>query len=213
MNKNNKKRIIVFASGSGTNFINIYKNLNTQNINGEIILLISNNKNCGAIKFAKDENIDFKIINIFRYKTDENILNKYKVLLDIYKPDLILLAGFMKKIPIEIVEMYKNKILNIHPSLLPKYGGKGFYGMNVHRAVLESKDRITGVTVHFIDNEYDRGPILIQEKVEVRPNDSLESLSNRVLQTEYQVYFKAVELFCNNLIRIKGDKIFINEKN
>ena len=213
MSKKNKKRIIVFASGSGTNFINIYKNLNAQNINGEIILLISNNKNCGAIKFAKDKNIDFEIINIFRYKTDENILNKYIVLLEIYKPDLILLAGFMKKIPIEVVELYKNKILNIHPSLLPRYGGKGFYGMNVHKAVLESKDKITGVTVHFIDNEYDRGPILIQEKVEVLPDDSLESLSSRVLQTEYQVYFKAVELFCKDLIRIKGDKVFINEKN
>ena len=165
------------------NFININENI----INGKVVLLISNNPKCGAIDYAKKNSVDYQVINDFRYPKDKN--KEYETVLNDYQPDVILLAGFMKKIPNNIIQLYKNKIMNIHPSLLPKYGGQGYYGIKVHEAVIESKDKVTGVTIHFIDNEYDRGPILIQEKVEVLPDDSLESLSSRVLQTEYQVYF------------------------
>ena len=211
MGKLNKKNIIVFASGGGTNFINIFTKLYLENINGKIVLLISNNSNCGAIKFAENNNIDIAIINKFRYHSNEKILNEYKIKLKEYKADLILLAGFMKKMPSEIINIYKNKILNIHPSLLPKYGGKGFYGLNVHKAVLSSDDKITGVTVHFIDNKYDNGPILIQEEVPIYKDDTPEVLSKRVLDKEYQVYFRAVKLFCNDSISIKDGEVFIND--
>tara|TARA_B100000029_G_C17572986_1_gene957273 strand:+ start:1061 stop:1660 length:600 start_codon:yes stop_codon:yes gene_type:complete len=198
------KNIVVFASGTGTNFINIYKNLEL----GNIELLISNNANCGAVQFAKLKDINFKIIN---NSTSNNIEQDYKNVLKIYNPDLILLAGFLKKIPKKIINLYKNKIMNVHPSLLPKYGGKGFFGINVHRSVIESKDKITGATIHFVDEKYDEGPIILQKQLEVLKNDSAESLSKKVLQIEYDLYLKAVTLFCNDKIKILNKKVIIDD--
>ena len=170
-----KKRIVVFASGSGTNFININENIT----NGRVGLLISNNPKCGAIDYAKKNNVDYQVINDFRYPKDKN--KEYETVLNDYQPDVILLAGFMKKIPNNIIQLYKNKIMNIHPSLLPKYGGQGYYGIKVHEAVIESKDKVTGVTIHFIDNEYDRGPIIMQVEVPVNDSDDANTLSKKVL--------------------------------
>ena len=113
----NKKKIVVFASGSGTNFININENI----MNGRVVLLISNNSQCGAIDYAKKNGIDYQVINDSRYPKDKN--KEYEIVLNNYQPDLILLAGFMKKIPNNIIHLYKNKIMNIHPSLLPKFKG------------------------------------------------------------------------------------------
>ena len=201
----NKKRIVVFASGSGTNFININENI----INGRVVLLISNNPKCGAIDYAKKNNVDYQVINDFRYPKDKN--KEYETVLNDYQPDVILLAGFMKKIPNNIIQLYKNKIMNIHPSLLPKYGGQGYYGIKVHEAVIESKDSVTGVTIHFIDNEYDRGPIIMQAEVPVNDSDDANTLSKKVLEMEYKLYLKVVELFCSNKIQIEKDKVIINE--
>ena len=201
----NKKRIVVFASGSGTNFVNINENI----INGRVVLLISNNPKCGAIDYAKKNGVDYQIINDFRYPKDKN--KEYETVLNEYQPDVILLAGFMKKIPNNIIQLYKNKIMNIHPSLLPKYGGQGYYGIKVHEAVIESKDSVTGVTIHFIDNEYDRGPIIMQAEVPVNDSDDANTLSKKVLEMEYKLYLKVVELFCSNKIQIEKDKVIINE--
>ena len=205
MKKN--KKIIVFASGSGTNFINIHTNV----INAKVVLLISNNPKCGAVKYAIDHNINYEIINDFRYPVKKKQDVQYEIVLNDYKPDLILLAGFMKKIPVNVVANYTNKIMNIHPSLLPKYGGKGYYGIKVHESVIESKDKITGVTIHFVDHKYDRGPIIKQEVVPVRDNDSPLILSRRVLKKEYSLYLEVVHLFCEDKIQIKDNKVFINE--
>jgi len=201
----NKKRIVVFASGSGTNFININENI----INGRVVLLISNNSKCGAIDYAKKNGVDYQVINDFRYPKDKN--KEYQTVLNDYQPDVILLAGFMKKIPNNIIQLYKNKIMNIHPSLLPKYGGRGYYGIKVHEAVIKFKDKVTGVTIHFIDNEYDRGLIIMQTEVPVNDSDDANTLSKRVLEMEYKLYLKVVELFCSNKIQIEKDKVIINE--
>ena len=199
------KKIVVFASGSGTNFINIYQNVN----NGNVVLLISNNPESGAVKYAIENNIDYKVINDFRYPGIINI--EYENTLKKYNPDLILLAGFMKKIPDNVIRLYENKIINIHPSLLPKYGGKGYYGIKVHESVINSKDKVTGATIHFINNEYDRGPIIMQKKVCVNDDDSPISLSKRVLKIEYDLYLKVVQLFCDNKIQVDKNKVIINE--
>ena len=201
------KRIVVFASGSGTNFINIYSNAN----NAKVILLISNNPKSGAIKYAIKNKIDYKIINDFRYPIKENKYKEYEIVLNDYKPDLILLAGFMKKIPDNVIQLYSNKIINIHPSLLPKYGGRGYYGLKVHEAAIESGDKLTGVTIHFINNQYDRGPIIKQETVNIKSEDTPLILSKRVLKKEYSLYLKVVDLFCNDQIKVKGNKVFIDE--
>ena len=203
------KNIVVFASGSGTNFINIYRYIKMGKINGKVKLLISNNPECGAIKFARDNNIDFQIINKKKYVGDYLVKEVYQNCLDLYQPDLILLAGFIKKIPSLIVKQYKEKIINIHPSLLPKYGGKGFYGLKVHKAVLDSEDKVTGVTIHFVDEQYDTGLIIAQNFVDIKKNDTPEILSKRVLQQEYKLYPKVIQLFCENKIMLKENKVVI----
>ena len=201
-----KKKIVVFASGSGTNFINIYENVH----NATVVLLISNNSKSGAIEYAKSNNVDYKVINKIRFPN--SLYDEYEKTLVYYKPDLILLAGFMKKIPNNVINKFKNKIMNIHPSLLPKYGGKGFYGMKVHEAVINSKDKITGVTIHFINNEYDRGPIIKQKEILVnRKIDNAVSLAKKVLRAEYELYLEIVELYCNDKIYIENEKVVINE--
>ena len=199
------KKIVVFASGSGTNFINIYENIN----NGKVVLLVSNNPKCGAINYAIKNNIDYKIINDFRCPKNKDV--EYEIILNKYNPDLILLAGFMKKIPNNVIQLYENKIMNIHPSLLPKYGGKGFYGIKVHESVINSKDKVTGVTIHFVSNEYDRGPIIMQDEVHVDRTDNSITLSKKVLEVEYKLYLKVVELFCDNKIQVDKNKVIINE--
>ena len=194
------KNIAVFASGTGSNFINIYNGLKNNSINGEIKLLISNNSNCGAVLFAIKNNIEYKIINDFRFPIKKN--KEYELVLNFYRIDLILLAGFMKKIPENIVRLYKNKILNIHPSLLPKYGGQGFYGMKVHEAVIDSKDKLSGATVHFVNEHYDKGTIVLQKSLNVLKSDTPDSLSKKILKIEHSIYLEAVHLFCLDKIKI-----------
>ena len=207
----NKKRLVVFASGTGTNFINIYNKINQNDVNGKIVLLVSDNSSCGAIKFAENKNIDTDIINLVRYNSEKELRARYEAILKKYNPDLILLAGFMKKIPDNVIKIYKNKIMNIHPSLLPKYGGEGYYGMNVHNAVIENKEKNTGATIHFVDKRYDRGPIIIQKHIKVNSLDTPETLSNRVLKIEHEIYPKAIKAFCANKITIKNNQIKIDE--
>ena len=202
-----KKNIAVFASGSGTNFINIYNNAKY----ADVVILISNNFKCGAIDFAIKNKIDFKIINNLRFpnRTDQ----MYEKVLKTHDIDLILLAGFMKKIPSNIIKLYENKIMNIHPSLLPKYGGRSFYGIKVHEAVVANKEKITGVTIHFVNEQYDKGLIILQKQINVTPNDDAISISKKVLKLEYKLYLKAVDLYCLDKIVIKNNMVKINEKN
>ena len=121
-------------------------------------------------------------------------------ILQSYQTDLIVLAGYLKMIPLKIISNYKNKIINIHPSLLPKFGGKGFYGMKVHKAVINSQELFTGATIHFVDEIYDNGPILIQEKIKVYESDTPETISKKVLKIEHKILPYIVKKFCSNEI-------------
>ena len=205
------KKIVVFASGTGSNFRKIKEFIDNKKIKGNIVLLISNNPKCGAVEFSKLNNIDYKIINDFRYKNEENKNYEYELVLKSYKTELILLAGFMKKIPDNVINIYKNKIMNIHPSMLPKYGGSGYYGMKVHREIIKNKENNTGATVHFVNEHYDKGPIIIQKKIKVQNSDTPKSLASRVLKVEHEIYPKAVKAFCSNKITIKDNQVKINE--
>ena len=166
------KNIVVFASGTGSNFVSIYNHIDKGDINARIALLISNNPNCGAIKFANLNNIPTSIIknDIFkdRVKYQDFLLEEILKV----KADLIVLAGYLKIIPQEVIANYENKILNIHPSLLPKFGGKGYYGEKVHKAVIESGDSFTGATVHFVNTKYDEGPIILKESYDIKKNQN-----------------------------------------
>ncbi len=192
-------RIAVFASGTGSNFINIVDKISQFKLNAEVVLLVSNNPGSGSVKFAIKNNINVEIINKFRCKDENNINLKYKLSLKENKIDLILLAGFMKKIPVDIIKIYENKILNIHPSLLPDYGGKGFYGMNVHNAVFNSKDKFSGATVHYVNERYDKGPILIQKKIDIQDCNSPDEIATKVLKVEHEIFPEAVKKHLKSL--------------
>ena len=196
------KRLAVFVSGSGSNFEAIQKEIMKGKIPGKIVLLVSSNPNAYAIERAKKYKIDYAIINEKDFKNYNDYVLKLEKVLEDYKIDYILLAGYLKKVPAEIVKKYKFRILNIHPALLPKYGGKGMFGINVHKAVLEAGEKFTGVTIHFVDEEYDRGPIIIQKKVKVKKNDTPETLQKRVLKVEHKIYPYIVKKLCKGKLRI-----------
>ena len=206
------KRIAVFASGTGSNFKAIFNQIINGKINGVIKILISDNSSAKAIEFAKANNINYKVIDkdIIR---DSKLNGEFLIeILKIAKIDLIVLAGYLKMIPSNVISSYKNKIINIHPSLLPKFGGKGFYGMKVHRAVIDSKESFAGASVHFVDEVYDNGPIVMQEKIKVLDSDTPESISRKVLEVEHRILPYIVKKIClneiifeNNLPVIIGD--------
>ena len=202
------KRIVVFASGSGSNFKNIVNKIKLHKLSAKIYLLVSNNPNCEAVNFAKRNGIDIFIYNSKIFPNDKNQIYLSEKLIS-YNLDLILLAGYMKKISTSIVNKYKNKILNIHPSLLPLYGGKGFYGLKVHNEVHKNNEEESGATVHFIDSNYDTGPILIQKKIKLEADISVQDIADRVLKVEHEIYFKALKLFCHNKIYWKNNKPLI----
>ena len=203
-----KKNIVVFASGTGSNFINIFQKIKSNNLDAKVCLLITNNPKCGAVDFAFNQKID---VFIYNEKTFPNDYKQRSLLkrLKFHNVNLILLAGYMKKISELIIDNFKNKIMNIHPSLLPLYGGEGFYGMRVHNEVFKNKDKESGATVHFIDSNYDTGPILIQERVKINLDETPKEISKKVLRIEHKIYFEAVSLFCNNKIYWNDNKPLI----
>ena len=199
------KKIAVFVSGGGSNFMAIHHQIKKREIPGEIVLVISNNPNCGAIEYANENSIPIIIINAAQYPTphtrDEFLIEtclKAEI-------DLICLAGYMKMLPPAFVKQYENKILNIHPGLLPEFGGKGFFGMRVHEAVINSGKRESGATVHFVDEIYDHGPIILQKKVEVLETDTAESLAARILKLEHELFPEVVKAFCENKIIMENN--------
>lgn len=179
----------IFASGSGTNAENLIKYFaNDPRI--KIKLVITNNSEAGVIERAGKYKKNIQIIS-------KEALNSYsdKIIefLRTEKIDLIILAGFLLKIPEVFIKAFPNKIVNIHPALLPKYGGKGMYGMNVHNAVIQNKEKESGITIHFVNEEYDKGEIILQEKCVVEANDTPESLAKKIHDLEYAFFPKAIE--------------------
>jgi len=176
------KQIVIFASGTGTNALNIvnfYKN----NKNIQVLAIYTNNINAGVIKKCIDNDIKCRIFDKEEWQSGI-ITNELKNA----APDLIVLAGFLWLIPSELINLFPNKIVNIHPALLPKYGGKGMYGDNVHKAVINNKDLISGITIHYVNEKYDEGEILFQARVNVLPNDTHLSLAKKIHVLEYKHY-------------------------
>ena len=181
------KRIVILASGSGTNAENIIKYFkNSDSI--RVVKVLSNKKSAKVL----DRAAKFGIENESFSRTDFEITNKMlKFLID--KADYIILAGFLWKIPQSIIEAFPNKIINIHPALLPKYGGKGMYGMHVHSAVVENKEKESGITIHYVNENYDEGAIIFQSKVEVSSEDSAEDVAQKIHKLEYAHFPKVIE--------------------
>ncbi len=182
------KNIAIFASGSGTNAQNIIKYFKNNNkINVEVIL--SNKKNAFVIERAKKFHIPCLIFGKHEFYETNNIEN---FLLET-KVDLIVLAGFLWLIPEKLIHTFQNKIINIHPALLPKYGGKGMYGSKVHEAVLKNKDKQTGITIHYVNNLYDDGQMIFQKKCDIEGINSAEEIAQKVHSLEYEYFPKIIE--------------------
>lgn len=156
-------------------------------------VVISNNSKSFALQRAKDEGIPNFHISSASYPESDDLDNAIIEKMEEFGVNLIILAGYMKKIGVGILRKYKGKILNIHPALLPKFGGEGMYGMNVHKAVIEAKEKESGPTVHLVDEEYDNGRILNQMKIDVNENDTPESLAEKVLAVEHLIYIDTIK--------------------
>ncbi len=205
--------IAVFASGRGSNLMAILKAIEEGKLKARVVVVISNNSNAGALEIARLKGIDALHISRRQFSSDMEYVDKILSELRKRNVELIVLAGYMKKIPSEVVSEYRNRILNIHPALLPSFGGQGMYGINVHKAVIESGVKITGVTVHIVDEEYDHGPIVLQRAVEVKDDDTPETLAERVLRVEHEVYPEAIRLFVEGKVNIFGRKVIIKNEN
>jgi formyltetrahydrofolate-dependent phosphoribosylglycinamide formyltransferase len=196
---NNKKKLAVFASGGGSNLGALINAVNCGNLNNaEIKLVISDNQNANALQRAKDANIKAICVprNMFccDFDYDLYILS----LLGDNGIDFVVLAGYLKILTPMLINAYKGKILNIHPSLLPNFGGKGMYGMNVHKAVIDSKSTNSGCTVHLVTEEIDAGKIIAQSSVEVISEDTPETLALKVLEEEHKLYPQAIKDFIDS---------------
>jgi len=211
--KNKSVNIVAFASGSGSNFKSIHQKIKMGEINAEIRLLVSNNPKAGVLAYANTEGIPIFIHNKTRFPGNaeytDSLFNELKKV----NANLLVLAGFMKKIPDEIVTHFERRIINIHPSLLPKFSGKGFFGMNVHRAVIEMKEKESGASVHFVNKIYDDGPIVAQSIIKVKVDDSPEDLAARILVEEHKLYPEVVKAFCENRISWENNKPKIVKEN
>ncbi len=179
----------IFASGEGTNAENIIKHF-TNDPRIKIKLVITNKDDAGVVARAEKYK---KNVQIISKEALNNYSDKIIEFLQTEKIDLIILAGFLLKIPEAFVKAFPNKIVNIHPALLPKYGGKGMYGMNVHKAVIENKETESGISIHFVNEEYDKGELILQAKCNVDPNDTPKTLAKKIRELEHEYFPKAIE--------------------
>lgn len=204
--------IAVFISGGGTNLQAIINAVKENKINGKIKLVFSNRKNAYGLIRAQNESIDTFYLNRKKFfsneKYDERILEE----LERKNIDLIVLAGYLNILSLKLVSKYSNRIINIHPSLIPSFCGDGFYGENVHKAVIKSGVKFTGATTHFVDENVDTGAIILQDVVPVLINDDFETVAKRVLEIEHEILVKTVKAFCDNKIVFKDNRAFIVEE-
>jgi len=177
------KKVLILASGNGSNAENISKFLKKTDSGNEIKVLC-NVKNAGV--FKKMKNLKIPCV-LFEIDNNTYLIKECQY----FKPDLIVLAGYLKKIPINLIEIFKNKIINIHPSLLPKYGGKGMYGDNVHNKVLLNNEKETGITIHYVNEKYDRGGVIFQKKINLQKDETLNTIKEKIKNLEMK-YFPTV---------------------
>lgn len=206
-------KVGVLVSGGGTNLQAILDAIDSGKItNAEISLVISNNPNAYALERAKNHNIEAACISPKQYESREEF---HKALLEKLKEsgvELIVLAGFLVAIPPMIVEAYPNKIINIHPSLIPSFCGVGYYGLHVHEKALARGVRVTGATVHFVDTGTDTGPIILQKAVKIKSDDTPEVLQRRVMEkAEWKILPKAINLIANGKVKVVDGRVEIEE--
>lgn len=197
-------RLAVLVSGGGTNLQAIIDKIENKTISGaEIAVVISNKKDAYALERAKNHGIEAKCISPKDYGCREDFNQALLEALESYQVDLVVLAGYLVIVPENVIRRYRNRIINIHPSLIPSFCGDGYYGLKVHEAVLARGNRVTGATVHFVDEGTDTGPIILQKAVYVEEGDTPETLQKRVMeQAEWNILPEAINLIANDKIEV-----------
>lgn len=206
-------KIVVMVSGGGTNLQAIIDSVKNGMItNTEIAGVISNNKNAYALKRAEENGIPARCISPKDFETREEFNEKLLAAVKDFRPDLVVLAGFLVVIPPEMIAEYRNRMINIHPSLIPSFCGKGYYGLKVHEAALERGVKVAGATVHFVDEGTDTGPIILQKAVEIEQGDTPQTLQRRVMeQAEWKILPRAIDLIANGKVRVEDNRTVIEE--
>lgn len=206
-------KVVVLVSGGGTNLQAIIDAVESNTItNTEIIGVISNNRNAYALERARNHNIPAMCISPKDYETREAFNDAFLCALHELNPDLIVLAGFLVVIPAKMIREYENRIINIHPSLIPAFCGTGYYGLKVHEAALKRGVKVVGATVHFVDEGTDTGPIILQKAVNVEQGDTPEILQRRVMeQAEWKILPHAIDLIANDKIKVEDGQVRIVE--
>ena len=205
-------RIAIFASGNGSNAESIMRASREGRLEADVELILSNNPKAGVLEKAQAYEIKHTVIESSDFGSEAEYVETVCEILDVEKINFIALAGYLKMIHPDLIDKYNNRITNIHPALLPSFGGKGFYGKRVHDAVLASGCKVSGVTVHIVDKEYDRGPIVAQTSVPVLDDDTPETLAERVLIEEHKIYPDTLQLFAENRVVVNGRIATISEK-
>jgi phosphoribosylglycinamide formyltransferase-1 len=198
----NKLKLAIFSSHEGTNMQSIIDASKAGKLDAEVVCIISNNSESGALRRAAKEGISGYHISSKEFPLESDLVSEMLKVLRLHEVDLIILAGYMKIIPAELIAQFRNHILNIHPALLPKFGGKGMYGMYVHKAVIEAGEKESGPTVHLVDEIYDNGRILHQRKVPVIPEDTPETLAAKVLIEEHKIYVETIQMIAEGKIKL-----------
>ncbi|MDD2396745.1 MAG: phosphoribosylglycinamide formyltransferase [Tissierellia bacterium] len=201
----------VLISGSGTNLQSLIDNIESGSINGRITVVISNRKDAYGLERARQKNIAAVYLRQNNYESFEKFNDAIIDELKNYGVELVVLAGYLKILTSKFIKEYTNRIMNIHPSLIPAFCGKGYYGIKVHEEVINYGAKLSGATVHFVDEEADTGPIIIQEAVEVCYEDTADTLQQKVLKIEHKILPLAVKHYCDGKIQISGRKVKIKE--
>ena len=194
--------IAVFASHGGSDLQAIIDGCKNNQINASVVCVISNNGDSMALKRAENDNIPAYHMSAKKYGDEETLSSEILKVLSSHSVDMIFLAGYMRMLHISVLQKYDNSIFNIHPALLPKFGGKGMFGMNVHNAVIAAGEKETGVTIHRVSAEYDSGEIVAQTTVPVEEGDTAEILAARVLEREHTFLVEVISDICNNKIKL-----------
>ncbi|MFC1736181.1 phosphoribosylglycinamide formyltransferase [Candidatus Hydrogenedentota bacterium] len=208
MTENNKIRLAVLLSGGGTTLENILEHIDVGKLDADVAVVISSRADAYGLERAKKHGVPARLVARKDFSSTKEHAAAVNAVIDEFNPDLIVLAGFMSLLKIE--PEYIGKIINIHPALIPAFCGHKMYGHHVHEAVLEYGAKISGCTVHFVDEEYDNGPVILQKVVPVQEDDTPETLAARVFQAECQAYPEAIQLFAEGRLEIEGRRVRVH---
>jgi len=202
--------IAVFGSGKGSNFQAILTSIQERRLKGaRVVLVVSNNSGAGILEIARSNNIPSLHMSRSQFVSEDDFISAVLRTLTEHGADFIALAGYMKRLHPRIIRAYRNRIINIHPALLPKHGGHGMYGIHVHEAVIAAHERVSGATVHVVDEEYDHGHVVLQRRVSVDPVDTPESLAAKVLRLEHELYPEAIQLFAEGKVTFSDQEVVV----